>query len=273
MAFYSNRFRAPAKKTKWLLVMAVGVLLLGFGVDLMIKLNRVPENFVEGAGVAKVGSYQSTVRIRPDSSVVIAENMNLEIEAEGKAERFRRPLSRYRGDAKNRTELTYTVTRTQHMGPGEKALKDIARRIEISERAVLVTVSQGASFPVGQHTFLTEYEVRNLVEHTEDLNELTWNVTGTYAREPLNNVTATIKCPPILASDSVGYSIDRKAGYNQPEKLERPISEIATARLEEYPDPSRPGRKIATLLIQTKAPLLPYEGIEVTVTWPRQQGM
>ncbi len=202
---------------------------------------------VPGAASAqeRILDYRSDIAVQADSSLLVTETIT--VRAEGNQIQhgiYRDFPTRYKGRRGSRVRVGFELLGVTRNGAAEPAATEPVSngvRVRIGSKDVFLAP--------GDHRYAVRYRTMRQVGRFADFDELYWNVTGNGWVFSIDRVEAriTLPSPAPFGQRSVYTGPQGTSG-----KQARVVSE-------------RPGE----ILFQTTAPLGPYEGLTVAVSWPK----
>jgi len=189
--------------------------------------------------------YSSDVRIQPDSSLEVAETIDIRAEHDQINHGiFRDFPTRYQGLHGRRVRINFTFEgATLDGAPVQAATSSVSNgvRIKIGDPENLVAV--------GEHRYVIHYRATRELGHFKDFDELYWNATGNGWVFPIDIAEVRIRLPSAAP-------FGQRSFYTGPQG--------STASNAEVVD-EKPG----DITFRTTQPLDSYEGLTVAVAFPK----
>ncbi|HSR01029.1 MAG TPA: DUF2207 domain-containing protein [Sphingomicrobium sp.] len=189
--------------------------------------------------------YLSDIRIEKDSSLVVAEAIDVRAEHDQINHGIYRDFpTRYRGRNGTQFHVRFSFEGATLDGSPVKAtvqpLGD-GVRIKLGDPNSLVDI--------GEHEYVIHYRATREIGRFAKFDELYWNVTGTRWQFPIDEAGATIHLPEPVA-------FGQRAFYTGPEGSTATDAEIVD---------EKPGE----ISFKTTRPLGPYEGLTIAAAFPK----
>jgi hypothetical protein len=194
----------------------------------------------------RILSWQSDIRVRPDSTVEVRET--LRVRAEGVDIRrgiFRDFPTVYTNSRGERVVTGFDVRSVARDGRAEPF------RVEKRSNGVRIWIGDAAvELDPGEHTYILSYVSDRQLGYFADHDELYWNVTGNGWAFPIDEVGATVTLPAAVPADSI-----RVEAYTGPQG----------AKGREW----TAGIDAGVATYRTTRGLGPGEGLTIVASWPK----
>ena len=194
----------------------------------------------------RILSWQSDIRVRPDSTVEVRET--LRVRAEGVEIRrgiFRDFPTVYTNSRGERVVTGFDVQSVARDGRAEPF------RVEKRLNGVRVWIGDAAvELHPGEYTYILSYVSDRQLGYFADHDELYWNVTGNGWAFPIDEVGATVTLPAAVPADSI-----RVEAYTGPQG----------AKGREW----TAGIDAGAATYRTTRGLGPGEGLTIVASWPK----
>ncbi len=189
--------------------------------------------------------FSSDVAIQPDSSLQVAET--IDVQAEGDAIKhgiYRDFPMRYRGRNGSQVRAGFTFDHATLDGsPVNVSTAPFSNgvRIKIGDPDTFLTV--------GQHRYVIHYRTTRQIGRFNDYDELYWNATGNGWMFPIDVAEARIRLPQ-------SAKFGQRSAYTGPQGSTESFAEVVD-------------EKAGEIAFRTTQPLGPYEGLTVAAAFPK----
>jgi uncharacterized membrane protein YgcG len=189
--------------------------------------------------------YLSDVQVQKDSSIEVAETIDVRVENERINHGIYRDFpTRYRGSHGTQFHIGFKFEGATLDGSPVKA------SVAPSGNGVRIKLGDADSLvPVGDHEYVIRYRATREIGRFKDFDELYWNATGNEWIFPIDVAETRIRLP-----EAVRFG--QRAVYTGPKG--------STAKNAEVVD-EKPGE----IAFRTTSPLGPYEGLTVAASFPK----
>jgi uncharacterized membrane protein YgcG len=203
--------------------------------------------FAQDSNPEKIISFQSHIKIRKDSSMVVTETIKVNVTGDSiKHGIYRDFPTRYRDRLGNNYVVDFNITEVLRDGVSESYhFQELSngKRVYIGGKEIFI--------PAGKHIYTLVYETNRQLGFFKDFDELYWNVTGNGWGFAIDEAAATVELPEgaqgkIINSD--GYT-----GYSGARGKDFSISTDA----------------FGNIIFTTTRSLSPKEGLTIVVSWPK----
>jgi len=193
----------------------------------------------------RIQQYFSDIQIEPDSSIDVAETIDVNVEHDRINHGIFRDIpTRYKGPHGTRISVGLTPEEVTLDGQAVKWSREPLSngiRIKIGDPDSLV--------PLGDHRYTIRYRATREIGRFKDYDELYWNVTGTGWIFPIDSAEARVRLP---SSATFG----QRSVYTGPQGANEHNAEVVS---------EKPGE----IVFRTTQPLNDHEGLTVAAAFPK----